>query len=778
MIEILGSHGNRSEKFHTTCIRVSKHTVIDAGNIIYGLKDEAKEIDNIFLSHSHLDHILDCGFLCDNFFTCREKPLKIYALKETIQSLKKHIFNWEIWPDFSKLKLKNLNLNILEFVEISEFEKIEVDDIELIPIKVNHTVECCGYIIKKGDNSILFSADTYTNDTLWKILNLDKSIKALIVDVSFPSSMDTLANNSKHLTPKLLQNELKKLQRNDLKIYINHIKSNYHEIIQEEIEKIGLKKEDILEGGELIGFDGKKVGCIDFFSEIKKVKMLNKIGSSLSSSDDLANILNLIVTEAMKMTNSDGGSLYLLDQDKNVLDFTVIINNTLNINQKNKDDWGSIPLVFKDGRKNDKMVVAVCAMEEKLINIEDVYEVKEYDFSGTRMFDKKSGYRSCSMLVIPLKDHEKKVIGVLQLINKQRKNKVVSFNKDDEELISSLASQAAISLTNRNLINDLENLLESFLKSIVYAVEKKSPYTANHIYKMVSLSKMIAKEINKDSGVFKDKNFSKDDLKKINFAALMHDVGKLSTPDYILDKSTKLDGLYDRVEEIKTRAWAIKKEFEVSYLKGEISKEVFDKSINELDISLELIVSSNKGSEFLEEKKVKKIKNLAKTPFKCAKREFFLLKEEEAYLLMIQKGTLSKEERDTINEHAKISLDILNRLPFPRKYKDIPSIAGEHHEKLNGKGYPQGLKGEEISFEARILAIADIFEALTASDRPYKKANKLSTAMKILYFMAKDNELDRDLVKFFYESGLYKKYAKKALKEAQIDKVSIDFDSL
>jgi HD-GYP domain-containing protein (c-di-GMP phosphodiesterase class II)/ribonuclease BN (tRNA processing enzyme) len=780
MIEILGSHGNRSEKFHTTCIRVSKHSVIDAGNIIYGLKDEAKEIDNIFLSHSHLDHILDCGFLCDNFFTSRKKPLKIYGLKKTLDSLKKHIFNWEIWPDFSKLELKNSKKSILEFIEIKPNENIKIDDVILSPIVVNHTIDCCGYIIKKDGKAILFSADTYTTDTIWDTINKDKSINTLIIDVSFPSNMDKLASHSKHLTPKLLQEEMKKLKR-EINTYIYHIKSNYHKIIEKELEKIGIDKKNILEGKECINFNGDKIENKTKLSEIEKVKMLNKIGLSLSIKDNLADILDMIVDEAIKMTGADGGSLYLVDTDKNMLDFTVLINKSLNTHLskiKNQEQWISIPLYFKNGQKNQKMVVAVCALEDKLINIEDVYKIKDYDFSGTKIFDKKSGYRSQSMLVVPLRDHEKNVIGVLQLINKQNKDKIVAFDRDDEELILSLASQAAISIINTNLVNDLENLLESFLKSIVYAIERKSPYTANHIYKMVELSKMLAKEIDKDKGVFKNKKFNKDDLKKINFAALMHDVGKLSTPDYILDKSTKLDGLYDRVKEIKTRVWAIKKEFEVAFLKNEISKEVFDKNIDELNSALELIVNANKGSELLEEKKVKKIELLAKLPFKCAKKEFYLLNQEEANLLKIQKGTLSEKERETINEHAKISLEILNKLPFPKKYKDIPAIAGEHHEKLNGKGYPQGLSGDEISFESRILAIADIFEALTSSDRPYKKANSLSTAMKILYFMAKDGDLDKDLVKFFYESKLYKKFAEKSLKKEQIDEVEIDFSTL
>jgi HD-GYP domain-containing protein (c-di-GMP phosphodiesterase class II)/ribonuclease BN (tRNA processing enzyme) len=782
MIKILGSHGNRSEKFHTTCIQVSKHTVIDAGNIIYGLGNQAKDIDNIFLSHSHLDHILDSAFLCDNFFSARKEPLKIYALKETIKTLKENMFNWKIWPDFTELTLELSNKKALEFVEIEVDVPICIDDVTLTPIQSNHTVACCGYLIEKEGSGILFSGDTYKNDRLWEILNSSLHVKSLIIDVSFPSSMDVLAKDSKHLTPKVLKEELSKLQRDDVEIYINHIKSNFQEVIEKEITDIGLKKENILTGHEEIDISIPKLIKKDIdYTQIEKVKMLNKIGIALSLKTELTPLLDLILTEAKNLTNADAGTLYILNDKTNELNFTVVQNTTLDIHMGGNEgeiDWKPLPLYLKNSKPNLHMVAATCALTDKVINIPDVYEIDKYDFSGTKEFDKSTGYRSCSMLVIPLKNHEQKIIGVLQLINKTKDNEVVAFSKDDEELTLSLASQAAVSITNTNLIEDLENLLESFLKSIIYALRRKSSYTANHIHKMVALSKMIAKEVHKDKTVYKDKNFSEDELKQINFASLMHDVGKLATPDYILDKSTKLDGLYDRVEVIETRAWAIKKEFEIALLKKEIQKEEYERTISEIDEYLEILLKSNKGAEFVPDEVLKKIVDISNRPFTCNAKEFYLITKEEKKLLMVQKGTITEEERNIINEHAVISLDILNKLPFPQKYKDIPSIAGEHHEKINGKGYPQGLKGDEISFEARILAIADIFEALTASDRPYKKANSLSTAMKILFFMAKDDDLDRGLVKFFYESGLYLEYAKKSLKPEQIDEVKIDFSLL
>jgi len=192
----------------------------------------------------------------------------------------------------------------------------------------------------------------------------------------------------------------------------------------------------------------------------------------------------------------------------------------------------------------------------------------------------------------------------------------------------------------------------------------------------------------------------------------------------------------------------------------------------------ELIQTHNRGDTFLSDTDAAKIKALAHTSWHIGDEIYTILTEDEAYHLSTQKGTLTKEERDIINDHAKLSVDLLNKLPFPKKYKEIPQISGNHHEKINGKGYPQGLKGDEISFEARILAIADIFEALTASDRPYKAGMPLSTAMKILYTMAKENELDKDLVKFFYTSGVYLEYAKTYLPARSIDEITVDFNML
>jgi HD-GYP domain-containing protein (c-di-GMP phosphodiesterase class II) len=780
-IRILGAQGSRAEKSNTTCIQVSKNTLIDAGNIIQGLGDDAKYIDNIFLSHSHLDHIIDSAFLIDNFFAQRDKPLRIFALPGTLETIKKYIFNWEIWPDFSGINLINTETPSIEYIPIEFYKEYKIEeDITLIPIPAVHTVPTCGYIIKSDKGSILFSGDTFKNPDLWKMVNKNKEITAVLIDVSFPNAQFKVAQDSKHLTASYLQKDMSILDRDDVSIYVNHLKPFYKKEIVEELVAIGIDEKAILQDGEIISFESGKI-IEKKTSDEEKINKLIRIGSALSAENNIDKLLEMIVEEAISLTQSDGGTLYLLNDDE--LKFTVVQTDSLNIQMGGTHSaisWPALPLYLGDNVPNNKMVAATCALENRVINIPDVYEAKGFSFDGTKKFDESTGYKSKSMLVIPLVNHENTVSGVVQLLNRPNlldKN-IEVFTQEDENITLSLASQAAVAITNVMLIDGLENLLESFLKSIIYAMGKKSSHTAGHIKRMVKLSVMMAEKIDADNGIYKDKNYTNEEIKQINIAALMHDIGKLTTPEQIVDKARKLETIFDRIELVETRILLIKSVLEVSFYKNEITQEYFEKEVTLLDSDLAFMKEINIGSEFLPDSDVEKVYNIEKRNYLVNGITYIILTENEAYNLSVQKGTITKEERDIINDHAKVSVDILNKLPFPKKYASIPEISGNHHEKINGKGYPRGLKGDEISFEARILAIADIFEALTASDRPYKKANPLSSAMKILYFMAKDDELDRDLVKFFYNSGLYLEYANKMLPKSSIDEVLIDFNSL
>jgi HD-GYP domain-containing protein (c-di-GMP phosphodiesterase class II)/ribonuclease BN (tRNA processing enzyme) len=795
-IHILGAQGSRSKQSFTTCIQVTPNTVIDAGNIMYALGNEALHVNRIFFSHAHLDHVIDSAFLVDNFFTLRKETLYLYGLPQTIEALKKHLFNDMVWPDFSKINLTHYKCPAITYVEIEPYKPYAIEEnITLTPIPANHAVPCCGYIIEQQGSSILFSGDTFHNEVLWNILNKNLTIKALIIDVSFPNQLSDVAAESKHLTPHFLQEGLKLLKRDNVHLYINHLKPFYADLIVSELEAIGIAKKSILYDGEKIDIaTGLLQQTMGNHTNDERVQKLTQIGTALSANESLENLLEMIVTEAKNLTNADGGTLYLLE--KNELRFKVIQTDSLKIKMggtSGKITWAPLPLYLEDRTPNKAMVAATCVLEDRLINIPDVYEAAGFSFEGTKRFDQGTGYHSKSMLVIPLKNHEYEIIGVLQLLNKQNDytQEVISFNSEDEKITLSLASQAAIAITNTSLIQGLENLLEGFLKSIIFAISKKSPYTAGHIKRMVKLSVMLAEAIHHDTTTYANKHFSVEEIKQINFAALMHDIGKLASPEHILNKSTKLESLCDRIVLIESRIQTIEKALHVKLLEEKIAilegkqvndinalEKTYTQQIKKLHEIFLLLQSCNNGELFLSNEKAASIKAIAEQPWHIGDKTYSILTPDEAHHLSIQKGTLTLEEREMINHHAKLSVDILNRLPFPKKYQQIPQISGNHHEKLNGKGYPQGLKGDEISFEARILAIADIFEALTASDRPYKAGMPLSTVMKILYTMAQEGELDKELVKFLYTSKIYLEYAKAFLPARSIDEVTVDFNML
>ncbi len=513
------------------------------------------------------------------------------------------------------------------------------------------------------------------------------------------------------------------------------------------------------------------------------IDQLNDIGYLLSEEKDFQVVMRKILTTAKKLSNADAGTFYLMNNDNSSLVFTAVQTDSLGLDISKAEGtlpWPNLPLHKKNGEENDINISVYCALNNTLINVEDVYHYEGFDFQGPKAFDEANGYRTKSMLVVPMKSYDNTVIGVLQLINKKDENgESIPFNKADEKLILSMGSQAAVSITQSKLVQDLENLLDSFVQAIATAIGAKSKYTQGHINRVADLTEIIAIAVNENKDKYKEIEFDEEDMQQLDLAAWMHDVGKITTPDHIIDKATKLEKIRDGIETVKVRFELLKKELEVKMLqeiiktpsnKEDIELEYY-KQIEQLNDDKEFLVNINFGGEFMSDEYIQRIYSIAKYQVTLDGIEQNILNEDEIYNLCIKKGTITPEERNIVNNHAKLSYEILSSLPFPKKYERVPEIAGGHHEKINGKGYPLGLKGDEISFEARIVAIADIFESLTASDRPYKKPNTINQAIKILYFMAKDDELDKELVKFFVEKELYMIYAKDNIAPSQIDKV-------
>lgn len=524
---------------------------------------------------------------------------------------------------------------------------------------------------------------------------------------------------------------------------------------------------------------------------LENIERLNRIGVALSSERDTSRLLEMILLGAKEIANADGGTLYTVtDDDK--LKFEIMRTDSLNIamgGTTGKDiPFPALPIYREDGSPNTGMVAAYAVINDKTVNIEDAYEAEGFDFSGTRKFDANTGYRSKSFLTIPMKNHEKEIIGVLQLLNSKDHNsgEVIAFTPQIQQLVESLASQAAIALTNQNLIEGLKALFESFITLIADAIDEKSPYTGGHCRRVPEMAMMLGKcAVEAKTGAFADFTMSEKELYELRIAAWLHDCGKVTTPEYVVDKATKLATIFDRIELVDTRFEVLKQQAEVEMLRKQMDllrkgrpdhAQVMEVQLRahqkQLDDDRDFIRNANIGGEFMTEEHQNRVKQIAAYKYKNEKGEIQpFLSENEVYNLNIARGTLTNEERQVINNHIVVTINMLESLPYPKALRRVPEYAGGHHERMDGKGYPRGLTKEQMSIPARIMGIADIFEALTARDRPYKKAKTLSESLFILGKMMLDNHVDPDLFDLFIREKVYLTYAKQFLEPDQIDEV-------
>ena len=771
-LRILGTDGSKSETSGTSCLQVSDTIVIDAGNIIQALGEEAAKIEHIFLTHSHLDHIVDIAFLVERYFHKRRESLKIYGSAETLKALQTHYFNDTIWPNFMQISLIDNSSQSVELIPITPHTPITIDNCTIKAIEAEHTVPTYAYVIEKRFFSLLYAPDTAICESLWQEIEENRKIDTLMIDLSFPSNQHNLADVSKHLTPRMLKERLRNLDR-ELKIYAIHLKAPYHEEIIEEVHSDPLlrKRISFIQNGAYI-----KKGLLQKERSHKELEML----TALAKEKDLDKILERILVQVMELTHAEGGTIYL--KEGNNLRFKAVINKKLNIHNTQTANWPPIPLYTPTG-SNLGNVSALCALKNEIINIPDVYHTQGFDFEGMKKFDRANNYHSQSMLVIPMVDHEEELIGVLQLINKTAPDgNTIAFTDADTQTALAYSAYCAIAITKNRLIEDLEKLLLSFLESIALAMDAKSSVGYGHINRVGKMMEMVAQGINEDRTKYRHIRYTKDQLTQIKLAAWMHDIGKIATPEPILNKATKLETTYDRIAEIRERfrsvILSLKLDLqtqELAYMKGENSidieatRKTIETEIAQLKEDLVYIEAKNLPSGFMDDEDIARIRNIAARSYEIEGKSVHLLSEDEAYNLSIRYGTLNEEERAKINEHAVLSNKMLSMLNFPKKFKDVPKIAGMHHEKLNGEGYPNRVRGEDIPFESRLLAIVDIFEALTAYDRPYKRPKTLQESYEILDNMVKAGEIDGEIVDFLKTSGLFETYAEKYLLKEQLD---------
>jgi len=529
----------------------------------------------------------------------------------------------------------------------------------------------------------------------------------------------------------------------------------------------------------------------------RRLEQLNDIGAALSQERNLDRLLEKILVAAQTISHADGGSLYLVEEGKR-LRFAIMRNDTLKIalGGTSGNDIPFYPIqLYRDGKPNNSMVAAYAAINQRTVNIADAYTEAGFDFSGTRQFDQKTGYRSKSFLTVPMKNHEGEIIGVLQLINSLASDtrEILPFSEADQRLAESLASQAAIALSNRALIVQLEELFESFIVLINTAIDEKSPYTGGHCQRVPMLTLMLAEAVNETGeGPLASFTMTDSDRYELKIAGMLHDCGKVTTPVHVVDKSTKLETIFDRINLIDTRFEVLKRDAEIQALRERLAlaedpgvdemgrrgrQYGIDQALRErsrqYDEDREFLRRCNIGGEYMPPEAQARVHEVGRG-YRWTDPSGHIanfLSEDEITNLTIARGTLTPEERETINHHIVATIKMLEALPWPKHLHNVPEYAGGHHERMDGKGYPRGLVREQMSVQARVMGIADIFEALTAKDRPYKHGKTLSESLKILGWFKENGHIDPDLFDIFVRGKVYLRYAEQFLDQKQIDAV-------
>jgi HD-GYP domain-containing protein (c-di-GMP phosphodiesterase class II) len=519
----------------------------------------------------------------------------------------------------------------------------------------------------------------------------------------------------------------------------------------------------------------------------ERLHLLTEVSVALGENHDIEAFLDRILRVAKSMTNADGGTLYRPSPDGQSLCFHISLNDTLQIHQGgvsgNRIDLPPIPLLDAHGSKNLSSVAAYAANFDQSVNIEDVYKADVFNFSGMRLFDQTFGYHSQSFLTVPMTDHEGELVGVLQLINAMDRESggIRSFSSTDQRFIEALASQAAVAITNEQLIQQLEKLLESLVNLINIGIDEKSPYTGRHCQFVPELTMMLAEAVHRtESGPLAEFRMSDADRKELRMAGLLHDCGKITTPVHVVDKSTKLETIFDRIHMVDTRIEVMLRDAEIRALRAKLQPGANHAAIDDLLAAeqkrlredRDFLRRANVGGEGMlpaDQERVRKIARLRWTGPDGVERD--LLDDDEIGNLNVRFGTLTDEERKIINNHIWVTIRMLESLPWPKHLKNVPEYAGGHHERMDGKGYPRGLTRDQMPVQARIMAIADIFEALTAADRPYKKGKTLSESLAILGKFAQNGHIDPDLFDIFVREKVYLKFAQAHMEPHQVDAV-------
>jgi HD-GYP domain-containing protein (c-di-GMP phosphodiesterase class II) len=508
-----------------------------------------------------------------------------------------------------------------------------------------------------------------------------------------------------------------------------------------------------------------------------ELNALNKIGVALSAERDIDKLLELILSKSRGITSADAGSLYLVERPKNgeeqheQLRFKLAQNDTVDV----PFEEFTIPL-------DETSVAGYVALTGRAVNVADAYRPPAGSpFRLSRAFDEQSGYRTKSMLVVPMRDHENKVIGVVQLINKKRtpdavlspvslvEEEVVSFASVDEELAGSLASQAAVAFENAKLLRDIKHLFDSFVHAAVTAIEQRDPTTSGHSERVAVLTVGLAERVDRiATGRLAEVRLTRDQLQELRYAALLHDFGKVGVREKVLVKGKKL--YFGQMNAIQQRFGYIGKSLEVEHLRRKLEAqsggpqseqelEALDRAYEERRAEVrrmwQTVMQANEPT-VVEEESFRALMDLPQRTFRdWQDEEQPFLTPKELSALAIRKGSLSEEERREIESHVTHTYEFLSEIPWTGEFSRIPEIAWAHHEKLDGSGYPRRLTAPAIPLQSRMMTISDIYDALVAWDRPYKRAVSVEKALQILEEDARGGKLDSELLEVFIAARVY-----------------------
>lgn len=561
----------------------------------------------------------------------------------------------------------------------------------------------------------------------------------------------------------------------------------------------------------------------------KKLEYLIQTGLELGQERDRITLLRKILFGGKTLLNCDAGTLYIVTEHK-----------TLRFAQRTNSvelPLFELPLYDETGAPVERFMATWCALHNEPILVDDVYRETRFDISGAKKMDAESGYRTLSMLTVPLSPREGEVIGVMQFLNAldPETGVVIPFRPELLRFVTAMANQAALALDNFQLIEAQKEFLDSMIKLIAGAIDAKSPYTGGHCERVPELAVMLAEAASAvNEGPLAAFRFKIDDeWREFRIAAWLHDCGKVTTPEYVVDKASKLETIYNRIHEVRMRFEVLLRDARIRELEavaaGADPAEVltrYEARKAQLADDFAFIAECNMGDELMAPEKLERLKRIAEETWQRNYDDRLGLPHEElkrysgepaalpaterlladkphhviprtdkrsldpkwgfkvkipehlyncgeVYNLSVGRGTLTEEERFKITEHVMQSLMMLEQLPLPRNMRRIPEYAGTHHETLIGSGYPRRMNEVEISVPMRIMAIADVFEALTASDRPYKKTKTLSESIDILSFLKREKHIDPALFDLLLTSGVYKRYAEKYLRPEQIDDVDV-----